>query len=156
MELEDGDAEEEEMPSDLADKTPKEQQRIIKFRSVSMMGWGLILILIFSDAIVDIFQELGVRTKLGSFFVSFVLAPFASNSSELLAAYNYAKKKTSKTVTIAASALEGAVVMNNCLAYLVFLIIVLVKGLDWKHSAEMICLIFVEWAIGLMACVRYY
>ena len=121
-----------------------------------MISLGVFLIIVFSDPIVEIFQEIGVRTKIGSFFVSFVLAPFASNSSELVAAYAYASKKTKKTISIATSALEGAVIMNNTLAFGVFLVIVLAKSLEWKHSAEMICLIFVEVSVGILALIRVH
>merc|ERR1719377_97813 len=68
-------------------------------RSCQMMGFGTILVLIFSDPMVDVLSEIGVRTDISAFYISFVLAPLASNASELLAAYNYAAKRTSKTMT---------------------------------------------------------
>jgi hypothetical protein len=40
------------------------------------------------------------RTSIKPFYISFVLAPLASNASELLAAYKFALKKTKKTITV--------------------------------------------------------
>lgn len=57
------------------------------------MGIGTLIVLLFSDPMVDILNELGVRTGIPSFFVAFILAPLASNSSELIASISYASKK---------------------------------------------------------------
>lgn len=66
-----------------------------------------------SDPMVDVLSELGVRTGIPAFYIAFVLAPLASNASELIAAYNYAKKKTPTSISISLATLEGAAVMNN-------------------------------------------
>ena len=55
--------------------------------------------------------QIGDRIGVPAFYISFVLAPLASNASELIASYNYALKKTKKTITISLSALEGAACM---------------------------------------------
>merc|ERR1711916_426743 len=81
----DDESEEEEIPED--------QQRRIKLRSAYLMGLGTFLVLLFSDPMVDVLSEFGARTHIPAFYISFVLAPLASNASELIAAYNYALKK---------------------------------------------------------------
>lgn len=48
----------------------------------------------------------GDRTGISSFYISFVLAPLASNASELIAAFNYSLKKTSRTIVISFAALQ--------------------------------------------------
>ena len=45
---------------------------------------------------VGIFSELGNRIRVPPFFVSFVLAPLASNASEIIASYSYAQKRSYK------------------------------------------------------------
>jgi hypothetical protein len=60
-----------------------------------------------------IFQEIANRVGVSAFYVSFVLAPLASNASEVVASMFYAAKKTRKTMTVSLSALEGAACMNN-------------------------------------------
>jgi Ca2+/Na+ antiporter len=58
-------------------------------------------------------KELGDRINVSSFYIAFVLSPLASNASELIASYNYAQKKTSKTIAISLATLQGAACLNN-------------------------------------------
>merc|ERR1712137_492013 len=91
---EDEDQEDEDMPEDLADLSPEEQQKRIKQRAFSMMGLGTLLVVVFSDPMVDLLGRMGEILGVSAFYVSFLLAPMASNASELVAASNYAAKKT--------------------------------------------------------------
>lgn len=75
--------EEEEVPEDITSLPPHEQQRIIKQRAFTMLAIGTGLVLIFSDPMVDVMQEIASRAGLNSFYVAFVLAPLASNASEV-------------------------------------------------------------------------
>ena len=102
------DEEEEEIPEDLQDLSPEQQQRAIMSRSLWMMGAGTILVLVFSDPAVDVLNEIGKRTGIPAFYVSFVLAPLASNASELVATYKYGCKKTVSSMTISLATLLGA------------------------------------------------
>merc|ERR1739848_732518 len=91
--------EEEEVPEDIASLDPAQQQKAILFRSAQLMSIGTLLVLIFSDPLVDNLSELGNRFNVSPFYVAFILAPFASNASELLSAYNYAIKKSTNSIT---------------------------------------------------------
>ena len=97
---EESEDEEEDMPDDLTGLSVEEQQRKIKLRSLWMMSLGTLLVLLFSDPMVDVLSEIGTRTGIPAFYISFIIAPLASNASELIASYNYAKKKTSKTISV--------------------------------------------------------
>lgn len=112
-EEDDEEEEEDEMPDELKDLSPEEQQKRVKMKSAWMMGLGTIILVLISDPMVDVLSELGVRTGIPAFYIAFVLAPLASNASELIAAYNYAKKKTATSMSISLATLEGAAVMNN-------------------------------------------
>ncbi len=136
--------EEEEVPEDLADLSPQQQQFRIKVRSAWMMGLGTALVLLFSDPMVDVLSEFGNRIKVKPFFVAFVLAPLASNASELIAAYNYSLKKTRKTCTISLTSLEGAACMNNSFVLGIFLALLFFKGLKWEFSAETISILLIQ------------
>lgn len=109
---EEGD-DEEEVPHDLRSDDPDTQIRNVLRRSCAMMLTGTALVLVFSDPMVDVLGEVGRRIGVPGFYISFLLAPLASNASELFAAYQYAKKKTRKTVTISFSTLLGAAILNN-------------------------------------------
>lgn len=143
----DDDDEEDEPPDDLAHLSPEEQQKRIKMRAAWRCGVGTLLILVFSDPMVDVLQEMSDRIGVNSFFVSFILSPLVSNASELIAAYNYAQKRTMKTITISLSTLEGAAVMNNTFCLGIFLYVVLVDDLEWSFTCETISMLLVEFAV---------
>ena len=82
--------EEDEMPEDLAELSPEEQQKAIIKRSLWQMSLGTILCLLFSDPMVDCLGALGDRTGIPPFYVSFVLAPLASNGTEVRSPVPYA------------------------------------------------------------------
>lgn len=109
----DDDEEEEEIPEDFTALSPEEQQSAIKLRAFRMLAIGTIIVIYFSDPMVDVMQEIAVRAGISPFYVSFVLAPLASNASEVVASMYYAGKKTRKTIAVSLSALEGAASMNN-------------------------------------------
>jgi Ca2+/Na+ antiporter len=147
---EDGEGEEEDVPEDLADLSPEEQQRRILMRSFWQMGMGTLLVLFFSDPMVDVLSELGNRTGVPKFYVAFVLAPLASNASELIAAYNYAQKRTQKAMSISLSTLCGAACMNNTFCLAIFLALVKFRDLAWQFTAETISIVAVQYLIGIL------
>jgi len=153
---EDPDSEEEEMeiPEDLADLSPEDQKRKIMFRSFRMMALGTVVVLLFSDPMVDVLSEIGKRLDIGAFYVSFVLAPIASNGSELIASYNYAKKKTEASASIAISTLLGAACMNNTFCLAIFLGIIYFKNLSWVFCAETIAILFAQIVMYFFASQR--
>mmetsp|Transcript_15345 Transcript_15345/g.19003 ORF Transcript_15345/g.19003 Transcript_15345/m.19003 type:complete len:193 (-) Transcript_15345:1051-1629(-) len=144
VEIAEEEEEEEEVPEDLADLPPETQRRRILIRAFNMMGVGTCLVLLFSDPMVDVMSEIGKVSGIPAFYISFVLAPMASNASELIAAYSYASKKTTKTITIGLTALEGAAIMNNTFCLGIFLALVYFRRLEWSFSAETIAIVFVE------------
>jgi len=152
--LDDDEDEEEEIPNDLANLSPSQQRRRIIFRSFWMMGLGVLLVVLFSDPMVDCFSELGSRIHIPNFYIAFVLAPLASNASELIASINYARKKTVRAATIGCESLIGAACMNNTFCLAIFLILIFVRGFPWTYSAETISILFVEAAMLVFAIRR--
>jgi Ca2+-binding EF-hand superfamily protein len=146
-----GGGEEEEIPEDLAELSPEEQQAQIKFRSAWMMTLGTVLVLLFSDPMVDVLSAFGNAVGMGPFYASFILAPIASNASEILSAYNYGIKKTCKTMTISLSTLQGAACMNNTFCLGIFLALMYFKKLTWEFSAETISILAVEILMAYMS-----
>merc|ERR1711924_387418 len=98
----------------------------------------------FPDPMVDVLNELGVRTGIPPFFVAFILAPLASNASELIASYNYAAKKTSSTIQVSFSQLLGAANMNNTFCLGIFLALICFRPLVWEFTAETISILLIE------------
>jgi len=143
--------EEEEMPEDLKVMSPDEQQAAIKRRSFWMMGVGSAVVLLISDPMVDVLSELGVRTGIPAFYIAFVVAPLASNATELIAAYNYSLKKTATSITVSLTTLEGAAVMNNTFVLGVFMMLIYAKGLVWEFFAETLAILLVQIAMIFFA-----
>jgi Ca2+/Na+ antiporter len=139
-----GGEEEEEVPEDFADLPPDEQQRAIKKRAFGMLAIGTTMVMLFSDPMVDVMQEIAVRVHISAFYVSFVLAPLASNASEVIASQYYAAKKTRKTITVSLSTLEGAASMNNTFCLSIFMGLIYFRGLAWQYTAETIAIVVVE------------
>jgi Ca2+/Na+ antiporter len=146
----DNDEEEEEMPEDIANLSPDEQQRAIKKKAFFMLAVGTSLVLLFSDPMVDVMQEIAVRVNISPFYVSFVLAPLASNASEVIASQYYAAKKTSKTITVSFSALLGAAAMNNTFCLSIFMGLIYFRGLAWQYTAETVAIVTVQLLLWFM------
>merc|ERR1719464_1014124 len=148
----DGDEDEvEEVPEEFSELSPEEQQKAIMSRAFKMLAIGTLMVVYFSDPMVDVMQEIAVKANIPPFYVSFVLAPLASNSSEVVASMFYAAKKTRKTITVALTALEGAASMNNTFCLSIFMGLIYFRGLAWQYSAETISIILVQFGMGVWA-----
>jgi Ca2+/Na+ antiporter len=150
-EAEEEEEEEEEMPADLEHLSPSEQQVMIKRRAAMLCGLGTALILLFSDPMVEVFSNVGKRLAVPPFYIAFVMAPLASNASELIASLLYASKKSRKTITVSLSALEGAACMNNTFCLAIFMGLIYFKGLVWKFTAETCAILLVQLLVAGVA-----
>jgi len=140
----------EELPEEFTDLSPEEQQTAIKLRAFKMLSIGTLMVVYFSDPMVDVMQEIAVKAQIPPFYVSFVLAPLASNSSEVVASMFYAAKKTRKTMTVSLSALEGAACMNNTFCLCIFMGIIYTRGLAWQYTAETAVIVVVQFIMAIL------
>mmetsp|Transcript_13097 Transcript_13097/g.18822 ORF Transcript_13097/g.18822 Transcript_13097/m.18822 type:complete len:150 (-) Transcript_13097:4483-4932(-) len=115
-----------------------------------MLAIGTMLVVFFSDPMVDVMQEIANRLGLSPFYVSFILAPLASNASEVIASLYYASKKTRKTMTVSLTALEGAACMNNTFCLSIFMGLIYFRGLAWQYTAETVAIVSVQLIIAIM------
>merc|ERR1719456_1121518 len=93
---------------------------------------------------VDVLAQIGAVTGIPTFYVSFVLAPLASNASELVSSMKLAARKTQGSITASLQTLEGAACMNNTFCLGIFFILIFVQGLAWKFTAETMTIFFVQ------------
>jgi Ca2+/Na+ antiporter len=148
-EAEDGDEEEEEeMPDDLKDMSVEEQQAALRKRAFTGMTLGTVLVLIFSDPMTDMLGIIGSKADINPFYVSFVVAPLASNAAELVSSMKIAAKKTPGAMTQALATLEGAAIMNNSFCLSIFMLLIVWKQLLWQFSAETLSILLIEIVIG--------
>ncbi len=68
----------------------------------------------------------------------------ASNASELIASFNYAAKKTPKSISISLATLEGAACMNNTFGLAIFMFLIYSQGLAWEYLAETSVILLVQ------------
>ncbi len=150
------DEDDDEIPDDLKALSPAQQQTQIKMRSLWMMGLGTAIVIVISDPMVDVLSELGNRTGISAFYIAFVLAPMASNASELVAAYNYAQKKTRTSISISLATLLGAAIMNNTFVLGVFMMLVCTQNLSWEFFAETLTILVVQFVMAFFAFKRVH
>jgi Ca2+/Na+ antiporter len=140
----------EDLPEEFTDLSPEEQQTAIKLRAFKILFIGTLMVVYFSDPMVDVMQEIAVKANIPTFYVSFVLAPLASNSSEVVASMFYAAKKTRKTMTVSLSALEGAACMNNTFCLCIFMGLIYARGLAWQYTAETSAIVVVQFIMAFL------
>merc|ERR1712228_991274 len=119
-----------------------------------MMTVGTVLVVAFSDPMVDLLTNIGNDLNINIFYVGFVLAPLASNSSELVASYAYAKKRTVKSIVTSLAQLEGAAIMNNTFCLAIFLGLVWFRKLAWEFSAETISIMSIQLMLGAVVMIQ--
>lgn len=149
--FDDEEEEEEDIPEEFENLSHDEQQAAVIFKSSWMLTLGTVLVVLFSDPMVDVLNELGARTHIPQFYVAFVLAPLASNASEVIASFNYAQKKTQKSMAISLSALQGACCMNNTFVLGIFMICVYTQTLAWQFFAETLSILVSVFFIAYMS-----
>lgn len=146
----DEDAEEENMPDDLADLSPEMQQSQLTKRAFSKMFLGTGLVLLFSDPMCDLLTVIGDKLEINTFFVGFLLAPLASNASEMVAAMRLASKKTVSSMENSLASLEGAAIMNNTFCLAIFMFLIIFQGLAWRFTAETISILAAQVMVALI------
>jgi len=138
--------EEEEEEDEAAGMTPAQ----IKLKAFITLVIGVGVVTLFSDPMCGVLSEIGKRVGIKPFYVSFVIAPFVSNASELISSLAQVAKKTPAGAAVSYSQLLGAATMNNTFCLSIFLLLVYVRGLVWQYAAETIAIIAVQAAMLLL------
>eukprot|EP00698_Gefionella_okellyi_P006477 TRINITY_DN15810_c0_g1_i1.p1 TRINITY_DN15810_c0_g1~~TRINITY_DN15810_c0_g1_i1.p1 ORF type:complete len:454 (+),score=110.30 TRINITY_DN15810_c0_g1_i1:33-1394(+) len=143
-------------PTPSADEDDEEEEHShdpkwkIALKSAAMLTIGTALIAVFSDPMVDTIQAFSEAANLPAFYVAFVVAPFASNASEVISSLIFAAKKKQANLSVTYAQLYGAATMNNTLGLGVFCAMVFFRGLQWSFSAEVISIMLVTVVVGLL------
>ncbi|KAJ8761374.1 hypothetical protein K2173_001504 [Erythroxylum novogranatense] len=95
-------------------------------------------------------QEIGMPV----FYISFIVLPVAMNFRTVIASVLPVSQKKEATSSITFSEIYGGVFMNNILGLWTVLAIILVKGLTWDYSVEVLVTVVVGAIIGLLAYLR--
>ncbi|KAL5729966.1 hypothetical protein ACHQM5_002853 [Ranunculus cassubicifolius] len=126
----------------------------VSFKAVLLLLLGAVIAAAFADPLVDAVDNFSTATRIPSFFISFIILPLATNSSEAVSALIFACRKKTNTSSLTFSEIYGAVTMNNVLCLAVFLAIVYIRELTWDFSAEVLVILIVCVVMGVFASFR--
>ncbi|KAF5744109.1 hypothetical protein HS088_TW08G00702 [Tripterygium wilfordii] len=118
-----------------------------------MLLLGTTVAAVFADPLVDAVDNFSTASSIPSFFVSFVILPFAS-SSEVVSTMIFASRKKLRTASLTYSEIYGSVTMSNILSLSVFLGLVYFRELDWNFSSEVVTILIVCIVMGMIASFR--
>ncbi|XP_038708614.1 sodium/calcium exchanger NCL-like isoform X1 [Tripterygium wilfordii] len=122
-------------------------------KAVLMLLLGTTVAAVFADPLVDAVDNFSTASSIPSFFVSFVILPFAS-SSEVVSTMIFASRKKLRTASLTYSEIYGSVTMSNILSLSVFLGLVYFRELDWNFSSEVVTILIVCIVMGMIASFR--
>uniref|UniRef100_A0A5B7A5G3 EF-hand domain-containing protein n=1 Tax=Davidia involucrata TaxID=16924 RepID=A0A5B7A5G3_DAVIN len=141
---------------DQSDKAVEgvENHRWTSFKAVLLLLLGTVIAAVFADPLVDAVDNFSSATSIPSFFISFIVLPVATNSSEAVSAVIFASRKNLRSASLTFSELYGAATMNNVLCLSVFLALVYIRGLTWDFSSEVLVILIVCIVMGAFASFR--
>jgi Ca2+/Na+ antiporter len=123
----------------------------LKLQACGLLLLGTVVCTVFSDPMVDVISNVGLKLNISPFYISFVVTPLASNASEVIAGLIFAKKKTTESISLTLSTLHGAATMNSTLSLCIFMSLIYFRALSWSFSAEVITVVVVIVIVGLNA-----
>lgn len=122
----------------------------IKRNATGMLLCGVLLVTLFADPMVDILSEVGTRTGVPAFYVSFIITPAITCMSEVFYSAVQSAKKSRAGLESSFLQLLGATTMNNTFTLCVFLAIIYVRQLVWAFSAETLAIIATQAGVAVI------
>ncbi|KAJ4956119.1 hypothetical protein NE237_012902 [Protea cynaroides] len=95
---------------DISDEAAEamENSKWISIKATSMLLLGTVVAAAFADPLLDAVDNFSSATSIPSFFISFIVLPVATKSSEAVSALIFASRKTEKTASLTFSKFTGA------------------------------------------------
>ncbi|XP_058197527.1 sodium/calcium exchanger NCL2-like isoform X2 [Rhododendron vialii] len=123
-------------------------------KSVLQIILGAAIVSFLAEPLIYSILDLSTALGLSTFYISFVIIPFALKFKMAVSAIFPASQKSLKTASLTFSEIYGGVVMNNITGLSILLAIVYIKGLTWDYSVEVLVVLVVCAIIGLLAFFR--
>ncbi|XP_042948770.1 sodium/calcium exchanger NCL-like [Carya illinoinensis] len=144
---------------DVGDESDEESEdaggsRWTSIKAVLLLLLGTVIAAAVADPLVDAVDNFSDATGIPAFFISFIVLPMATNSTEAVSAIIFASRDKRQTASLTYSELYGAATMNNVLCLSVFLALVYVRGLTWEFSSEVLVIVIVCLVVGGFASFR--
>jgi Ca2+/Na+ antiporter len=144
---------EEDIEQDESDREVLTKKQIL-IRAPIMLIVGAAILSAFSDPMVKAITNFSLSIKISPFYTSFIVVPFASNASELIASLLFAYKKKKKNISLTFGAIYGAVIMNSTFILGVFLGFFYFKHILFTFYAEVITTLTVIFAMGALSSFK--
>lgn len=147
---------EHDLLGDQSDETVEgvEKSKWTSIKAALLLLGGTLLAAAFADPLVDAVDNFSDATSIPSFFISFIVLPLVTNSTESVSAIIFASRKRRRSASLTFSELYGAATMNNLLCLAVFLALVYIRDLTWDFSAEVLVILVVCLLMGAFASFR--
>lgn len=143
------------------DKTSKPTSKLAIWWNYTKAGFLIILgtgvMILIGQPLMESLQEFATAADIPSFFVSYVLIPWAMSYRQILGAISSAKKKTKKDISGALTEVYNGVFMNNVMGLATFLAIVYIKDITWDVSAEVLVVLLICTFMGIItsSCTKF-
>uniref|UniRef100_A0A2N9GHG9 Sodium/calcium exchanger membrane region domain-containing protein n=1 Tax=Fagus sylvatica TaxID=28930 RepID=A0A2N9GHG9_FAGSY len=123
-------------------------------KAVLLLLLGTIIAAALADPLVDAVDDFSDATSIPAFFISFIVLPLFTSSSDAVSAIIFASRNKRRTASLTFSELYGSVTMNNVLSLSVFLALIYFRGLTWDFSSEVLVILIVCIVMGVFASFR--
>ncbi|XP_047316411.1 sodium/calcium exchanger NCL-like [Impatiens glandulifera] len=131
-----------------------ESMKWTSIKAALLLLLGTVIAAAFADPLVDAVDSFSSATSIPTFFISFIVLPLATNSSEAVSAIIFASRKNKRSASLTFSEIYGAVTMNNLMCLSVFLGIVYIRELKWDFSSEVLVILLVCLFMGVFSSLR--
>uniref|UniRef100_A0A2N9FQ92 Sodium/calcium exchanger membrane region domain-containing protein n=1 Tax=Fagus sylvatica TaxID=28930 RepID=A0A2N9FQ92_FAGSY len=131
-----------------------ESSKRTTIKAVLLLLLGTIIAAALADPLVDAVDNFSDATSIPAFFISLIVLPLFTSSSDAVAAIIFASRNKRITASFTFSELYGSVTMNNVLSLSVFLALIYFRGLTWDFSSEVLVILIVCIVMGVFASFR--
>ncbi|XP_045801287.1 sodium/calcium exchanger NCL-like [Trifolium pratense] len=122
--------------------------------AIAYVVLGITMLSLLAEPLIATVQKFSEAAGISSFFISFMLVPFATNFREATSAIKKASYKRSSNTSHIIYEIYGAVFMNNILGFVVISILIYMRNITWEFSADVLVVAIVCIVMGVTAIFR--
>ncbi|KAL8110933.1 sodium/calcium exchanger NCL1-like [Apium graveolens] len=123
-------------------------------KAISLLVLGIAMLAVLAEPLIHSVQKFSSSANIPSFYVAFILVPFATSARTTISAIGAVREKIPKSTRLTFSEIYDAVFMNNVLGFSVLLFVVCFRGVIWHFSAEVMIVVIVCSIMGLIASFK--
>ncbi|KAL2331384.1 hypothetical protein Fmac_018965 [Flemingia macrophylla] len=122
--------------------------------AIAYVVLGITILSLLAEPLIASVRKFSEAAGISSFFISFILVPFATNFREATSAIKEASHKKSGNTSQTMYEIYGAVFMNNILGFVVISVLIYMREITWEFSADVLIVAIVCALMGLTASFR--